>query len=390
MSCSPFDLKDYFLQELPTPQRLQVEAHVEDCMSCREELDRLQLTGAALFTLRDEEIPQRIAFVSDQIFEPSPVRRWFSGFWGSAARLGFASALTLSASLVYFAAARPAPAPVRPAVPTMAAGAPSPEQVQQQIQEAVAKAVAGVEARQAIANKQLVAGFEQRIQESVRYVQYMESEAEADPQAPPGGARDGPESALGRRRNPMRTALAAILLSAIPGCCQIARKVPAETLPKVPVPVRATRIPANSIRELERFFNYRLTGLVKDVDQPAELMGDTRGVQMEDYGVVFTAEISLVQTPSITPFMQKIPPELAARIRQFRVDRLPVLKVAMKEMMRSIATQVSPQVPATQQVVLVVRLYYGVWEDTTGMPKEVMMRATRAAAAAGTVETEER
>ena len=182
MSCSPFDLKDYFLQELPSPQRLQVEAHVKSCVPCREELDRLQLTEAALFTLRDEEIPQRIAFVSDQIFEPSPVRRWFSGFWGSGARLGFASALMLSVSLIYFAATRPAPAPVRPAVPTMAAGAPTPtpQEVKQQIQQAVDKAVADVEARQAVTNKQLVAGFERRIQESVRYVQWMEGEAEAN------------------------------------------------------------------------------------------------------------------------------------------------------------------------------------------------------------------
>ncbi|MEO8596293.1 MAG: zf-HC2 domain-containing protein [Candidatus Solibacter sp.] len=179
MSCSPFELKDYFLEELPSPQRQQVEAHVRSCAACREELDRLQLTQAALFTLRDEEIPQRIAFVSDPIFEPSPVRRWLGAFWGSTARLGFASALMLSASIFYFAAARPAPAPVRPAVPTMAAGAPSPEQVQQQIQQAVAKAVADVEAREQLANKQLVAGLEQRIQESVRYVQWMEGEAEA-------------------------------------------------------------------------------------------------------------------------------------------------------------------------------------------------------------------
>jgi len=184
MSCSPFELKDYFLQELPSPQRLQVEAHVQGCVSCREELDRLQLMEAALFTVRDEEIPQRIAFVSDQIFEPSPVRRWFSGFWSSTARLGFASALMLSVSLIYFAATRPAPAPGRPAVPTMAAGSPktspSPEEVRQQIQQAVAKAVSDVEARQAVANKQLVAGFEQRIHESVRYVQWMESESEAN------------------------------------------------------------------------------------------------------------------------------------------------------------------------------------------------------------------
>jgi hypothetical protein len=187
----------------------------------------------------------------------------------------------------------------------------------------------------------------------------------------------------------MRTGLAVLLLSALPAWSQAAKPA-ASVAPKLPPVVRATHIPATSIRELERFFNYRLSGLVKDVDNPAELMGDTRGVQMEDYGVVFSAEVSLVLTPAITPFMQKIPPELAARIRQFRVDRLPALKAAMKEMMRSVATATAPQVPATQQVVLAVRLYYGPWEDTTGMPKEVIMRATRANAQAGTVEAEER
>src|ERR1017187_9592606 len=125
MSCSPFDLKDYFLQELPFPERVQVEAHVKTCLTCREELERLELTGAALFSLRDEEIPQRIAFVSDQIFEPSPLRRWLSAFWASTARLGFASAVVLSASIFYFAATRPAPA---------TAVTPSPQQIEQRIQ----------------------------------------------------------------------------------------------------------------------------------------------------------------------------------------------------------------------------------------------------------------
>ena len=82
MSCSPFDLRDYFLKELADPQRRQVEAHVKTCPPCREELERLQLTEAALFSLRDEEIPQRIAFVSDKIFEPSPWRRWLGRFLG--------------------------------------------------------------------------------------------------------------------------------------------------------------------------------------------------------------------------------------------------------------------------------------------------------------------
>src|SRR5450631_4188037 len=179
MSCSPFDLKDYFLQELPSPERVQVEAHVNHCPACREELERLQLTEAALFALRDEEIPQRIAFVSDQIFEPSPLRRWLSGFWASTARLGFASALLLSAS-IFYSAIRPGPTVLRPVVVPVAAVSPSPQEIQSQIQQAVSKAVAEVEARQSEHNKQLVADFEHRTDEYLRSVRWMTSESEAD------------------------------------------------------------------------------------------------------------------------------------------------------------------------------------------------------------------
>jgi hypothetical protein len=69
-------------------------------------LDQLHLTQAALFSLRDEEIPQRIAFVSDPVFEPSGARRWWAAFWGSPARLGFAGAAMLSAALVFSASMR--------------------------------------------------------------------------------------------------------------------------------------------------------------------------------------------------------------------------------------------------------------------------------------------
>src|SRR5579883_2348595 len=110
MSCSPFDLRDYLLKELSETETRQVDAHVRGCAGCREEVERLRIAEAALFSLRDEEIPQRIAFVSDKIFEPSPWRRWWSAFWGSAARLGFASAAMLSLAMVLLAL-RTVPAP---------------------------------------------------------------------------------------------------------------------------------------------------------------------------------------------------------------------------------------------------------------------------------------
>jgi anti-sigma factor RsiW len=156
MSCSPFDLRDYVLKELSDPERKQVEVHIKGCQGCREEWERLRLTEAALFSLRDEEIPQRIAFVSDKIFEPSPWRRAWVGFWGSAARLGFASAAMLSVALVVFA--------VRPAghIPVASSGSAqvvsaSTDQIQQQISAAAERALVASEARQQQKLEQAVA-----------------------------------------------------------------------------------------------------------------------------------------------------------------------------------------------------------------------------------------
>jgi len=163
MSCSPFDLRDYFLQELAVPQRRLVESHVKTCPACRAELDQLQITESALLTLREEEIPQRIAFVSDPVFEPSPLRRFFSDFWGSAARLGFASAAMLSIALVVFALHRPAPAsgPVIAYQPAGVTRVATDTDIRPIVDAAVAKAIADAEQRHTLQVKQLVSEVEQ-------------------------------------------------------------------------------------------------------------------------------------------------------------------------------------------------------------------------------------
>jgi hypothetical protein len=164
MSCSPFDLRDYFLRELADPQQRQVEAHVKVCQPCQEELDRLRITEAALFSLRDEEIPQRIAFVSDKIFEPSPWRRWWAAFWGSTARLGFAAAAMLSVAIVVYAF-RPAPAPLQRDNSVATVGpvkTVSDDEIRQRIQAAVDKAIPEIEARYANQATQMVQAVERR------------------------------------------------------------------------------------------------------------------------------------------------------------------------------------------------------------------------------------
>ena len=159
MNCSPFDLRDYFLKELPDSERRQVEAHVRNCQPCLEELDRLRLTEAALFALREEEIPRRIGFVSDQVFEPSAWRRWWAGLWGSTARLAFAAAAMLSVAILVSALRPVEQIAVRPGPPQIVK-AVSETEIQSRVDTAVAQAVAQVDARQTEKTKQLVADLE--------------------------------------------------------------------------------------------------------------------------------------------------------------------------------------------------------------------------------------
>ena len=160
MSCSPFDLRDYFFKELADKEQRLTEAHVKTCAHCREELDRLRGTEAALLTLPEEEIPQRIGFVSDPVFEPSAFRRGWEAFWGSAARLGFAAAAMLSIALVVFALARPVPRASAPALVFDRAALEA--DFSGRLHDAVEKAVAASEARQARQTQDLLAAAEKQ------------------------------------------------------------------------------------------------------------------------------------------------------------------------------------------------------------------------------------
>ena len=150
MNCSSEDLKAYLLGELAVHDKTSVEDHVRTCQSCREELDRLKLTQTALMALEDEEVPQRISFVSDKVFEP----RWYETIWRSGPAMGFASAVILAAAILVHGFARPGGgSSVTPAVtPVVDAG-----QIEQRIERevnarletVVAKAVSDAQAKQA-------------------------------------------------------------------------------------------------------------------------------------------------------------------------------------------------------------------------------------------------
>jgi hypothetical protein len=98
------DWKSYALGELDARARQEAESHVAACADCQDELAGLRVTLDAMATLREEELPRRIAFVSDKVFEP----RWYEKLF---LRPSFAAAAVIAAAILVHAFVRPVSAP---------------------------------------------------------------------------------------------------------------------------------------------------------------------------------------------------------------------------------------------------------------------------------------
>lgn len=152
MKCGDFDPRDLALGELAGARREEAERHVEQCEACLARVEEVRLMVSALRLSPDREIPRRIAFVSDPVFELS----WWRRFWRSGPQLGFASAALLAAAIVTHGFMRPAAPAAEVALDKRVA-----EEVARRLPEAVEAAVdRAVDARV----KTLMAGIEQRVE----------------------------------------------------------------------------------------------------------------------------------------------------------------------------------------------------------------------------------
>jgi hypothetical protein len=185
---------------------------------------------------------------------------------------------------------------------------------------------------------------------------------------------------------------AAMILVALPAFAQIAtRPTPAAAVPKGgAVSVNKgllAKIPLSSFVQLERSFDGKLATLGAG-GEPIDMLGATRGIYLDGYGVVFTTEMGLVVTPTINPFRSSISDTAKTQVHSSKVSRLPALKKAVQEMVTNVATNLG-QVPENQQVVVAVRLAYASWENTSGLPGLIVAKADRRSAMAGQVKLEE-
>jgi anti-sigma factor RsiW len=137
MSCESYDWKAYALGEMNASERSAAEGHAATCAACREELASLRLTLDVMSTLREEEVPRRIAFVSDKVFEP----RWWQRIWNPT----FAAACVIAAAILVHGFVR--------------TGGDS-SAIEAQVNTAVTKAVAQLEARHEQDTAAMVAAYD--------------------------------------------------------------------------------------------------------------------------------------------------------------------------------------------------------------------------------------
>jgi len=135
------------------------------------------------------------------------------------------------------------------------------------------------------------------------------------------------------------------------------------------------RVGLTAIRAMEQSFDKSV--LTASPESPFELLGTTRGVYLDGYGAVFTAEVDLMTTSNISPFLQKIPKDYVVKVHTQKVQRVPLLKQTMRESLLAMAASLDG-LPANENIVLGVSLvYFTKWEDTTGLPSQIIMHAER-------------
>jgi hypothetical protein len=140
------------------------------------------------------------------------------------------------------------------------------------------------------------------------------------------------------------------------------------------LPQQKQAVTREALAAVEKSFDGRLAQLGQA--EPFDLLGNTRGIYLEGFGVVFTTELSPIVTPTISPFRPSIPKEVVEKIHQKKLERIPLLKQAMREMLVSAAAALGT-LPANEQVAVGVTLLYYSWEDRSGLPSQIVMQAPK-------------
>jgi hypothetical protein len=133
----------------------------------------------------------------------------------------------------------------------------------------------------------------------------------------------------------------------------------------------APRVSRPLLVSVEKSLNERIRTLWDD--NPYLLLGDTRGVYLENYGAVFTAEIDLVLNPTSLMHANVNKDEIV-KFHQKKLDRIPQLKKALRDALVACASSLDT-VPPEETITIVAFLSRHSWEDMNGIPTQITLQA---------------
>ena len=135
-----------------------------------------------------------------------------------------------------------------------------------------------------------------------------------------------------------------------------------------------TGVPRSVLEGVER--NFLATLVNADPEDRFEVLAFPQGVYLPGYGLVFTAKVNLTVTPAITPFRQSISAKDVERVRDRKLKKLPLLKTTIKQFLLKTAKSLD-QVPPGEQMVVAVALHHVSWENTEGLPLQIVFHGER-------------
>ncbi len=111
-------------------------------------------------------------------------------------------------------------------------------------------------------------------------------------------------------------------------------------------------------------------------DQLFGLLDSPQGVYIDGFGLVFTARVNLVEAPGLMIFRPALKPDELKSIRDRKLERLPVVRDSMRHSMM-LAAGLFETIPLDEQMVYSVALFHHPYEDAHGLPKQIVMQASR-------------
>ena len=139
-----------------------------------------------------------------------------------------------------------------------------------------------------------------------------------------------------------------------------------------------TAIPLATMLTLEKDINGRLAAVGGGTDPSVVLGRGARGLYVTGLGAVFSIDMDLISTPAMGPFRASFSPEEKAAIHKRKVAHLALLETSMRETLAALAqSPLLKSMQGTDQIVLAARVMCAPWEDTTGLPGQIVMRADR-------------